>query len=444
MEENKKNLIIILIILTIISIIVIMSKKKEGFKDKIYYFDSNSTTLIYDQKVKDTINKWISCGNSSNILHEEGRKAKQELEKSRRIVANDLKVKEDDIYFTSCATESNSIVIHGIVDGYLLEHPKEKISIITSNVEHPDLLGIFENYKANKRIEVIIVPVETDIKSKYYGAVNPNKLEEKIEKAKNKVLLVSIMGANNESGILNDIKAIGRICKKNKIFFHSDCTQYIPKFIVHPIEMNIDAITFSGHKFHCPKGVGVLYMRNNCKSILDDDSRNMCSKFCTNTQENHVRGGTENIAFISAIAIALQEVHKNREKKNERLRKFKEYIKTYLEMNGCYVITPMENALDNTLLVVLKGIDTCNMMFSRELSKKFNICISTSSACQTGEVSHVLQALKIKPEYRDKVIRISMSDYNTGEEVKYLVESIIKLLNKHRKTTDFNEAGKFK
>lgn len=430
-----KILVILIILIIIYKIIKYLNMPKINHYNpiynnkKIYYFDNNATTYIYDEKVKNIICEWVNCGNPSNTLHKEGQAAKEELDKSRKIVSEDLDVDVNDIYFTGCATESNAIIINGIVNGYLLEHPKEKITVITSSIEHPSVLNLFKFFKSNPKINVIILPVRTNKNDEYYGRIHPLDLENAINNAKYKIILCSIMYANNETGAVNDMKKIGLICKRNNIFLHSDCTQAIGKYIIHPKELNISALTCSGHKLHAPKGVGLLYLHNGCG--CSSNSKELCSKFCANSQESHIRGGTENVAFISAFSYALKEAHKNREKKNDLLHKYKLYITKKLEENNCELINP-KVSLDNTMLFILKDINTCNKMFAKMLSDKYNICIGVSSACQSGEISHVLQAMKINPKYKNNIIRISMCDYNTKEEIQYLVNSIIELLKKVR------------
>lgn len=433
-KEIIKIIVILIIIIIIYKLIKYSNMRKlEHYNPlynnkKIYYFDNNATTYIYNEKEKDIICEWMNCGNPSNILHKEGQAAKKELDKSRKIVSEDLNVDINDIYFTGCATESNAILINGIVNGYLLEHPNEKITIITSSIEHPSVLNLFKFFQTNPKIKVIILPVRTNKNDDYYGRIHPLDLENAIKNSSYKVILCSIMYANNETGAVNDMKKIGLICKKYNVFLHSDCTQAIGKYIIHPKDLNISALTCSGHKLHAPKGIGLLYLHNGCSC---SNSKELCSKFCANSQENHIRGGTENVAFISAFAFALKEAHKNREKKNELLYKYKLYITNQLEKNNCELINP-KVSLDNTMLFILKDIKVCNKMFAKMLSDKYNICIGVSSACQSGEISHVLQAMKINPKYKNNIIRISTCDYNTKEEIQYLVNSIIDLLNKVR------------
>lgn len=427
-----KIFLICLIIILIVFIIIIMQKEhfiKEEYPQQ-YYFDNNATTFIYDKEVKDEITNWINCGNPSNTLHHLGQQAKDKLNESREIVAKDLDVNSSEIYFTGCATESNNIIINDIINNWMIHH-KGMATVITDNIEHPSILHVLDNMKKNNRLNIIKLKIDTNKNSKYYGTINPKDIEEAI-KNNNNVIFMTFMFANNETGAIFDIKKIGQLAKIYKIFFHCDATQAIGKMIIHPRNYNINAMTFSGHKFHAPKGVGVLYIQGQC-DMLDKSSVEICNQFKTNSQENGVRGGTENIAFISALAKALKIVHTDRDNKNNKMKAMKQYIKEQLQYHDCEIITP-DNSLDNTLLVILKGISCCNKTFAKELSDKYNISLGVSSACQSGEKSHVLDAMNIKDCYSDKVIRISLCDYNTEKEVVYLVKSIVELLNKERKT----------
>lgn len=393
------------------------------------YFDNNATTFIYDDEVKNEIMKWINCGNPSNTLHKCGSDAKNKIEECRKNVSNDLNVNSSEIYFTGCATESNNIIVNDIVNNWLI-HNKGNCCIITDNIEHASILNVFNNIKRNNRVKVIIMDIDTDKKSKYYGSVNPEHLKKIIDE-NNNVIFMSFMMVNNETGAIFSIDEIGRISKAYNIFFHCDATQAIGKFIIKPYELNINAMTFSGHKFHALKGIGVLFIQNQCK-MFDKTTREICSQFKINEQEGEVRGGTENVVGIVSLSKALQLVHKDRHNKNMKLKAMKNYIIEQLENNDCEIIKPYKS-VDNTVLVILKGIKCCNKTFGKKLNDIYGISIGTSSACQASNTkSHVMDAMKINNDDAEKVIRISMCDYNTTNEVKYLVKSIIELLNKER------------
>lgn len=390
--------------------------------NKLYYFDNNATTFIYDHDVTDEIVKWINCGNPSNNLHIAGMVAHQKIVECRNNIARDLNVEPDEILFTGNATEANNIIIQGIVNKHLRENATDTFTIITTNFEHPSVLNVFKNMKSN-RVNVVFVNIRTKPNDPYYGSIDPSDIERAIMSAKNKVILLSVMYANNETGAIQDMVSIGKIAKKHNIFLHSDVTQAIGKIIIHPAELNIDAISFSGHKFHAPKGIGCLYMKKQC---------NINGLCYGGEQEHEQRPGTENTAFIAAMALALEKVHTNRILKTQNMEKLRKYLKRELENMNVICIEPKFGVLPNTLLIILKGIDTCNKSFARELSSQMNICVGVSSACQTTKNSHVLDAMKIDDGNRDKIIRISMSDYTTYSECEYLIKCLRKLLLKHR------------
>lgn len=429
----NKKLTCILIFSLLIILIVVMVKKYNIVEihnpDKIYYFDNNATTFVYEKSILDEITKWINCGNPSNNLHIAGRLARGKIEECRKFVADDLQVEPENILFTGSATEANNIIIQGIIGQYLKKHPTEIYTIITTNFEHPSVLNVFKHYEevGSNRIDVKIVDIITNKNDPYYGSVSPTDIENAIKYAEHKVILLSVMYANNETGAIQNIAEIGKIAKKYGVFFHSDITQAIGKFVIHPKELNVDSVTFSGHKFHAPKGIGVLYMKKKCE----------IEKLCYGgEQEKSYRAGTENVAFIVALTMALKIAHTNRDTKTKDLYKLRNYIKKKLNEMDIDVIEPKYGVTPNTLLIIVKGIDTCNKSFAIELSNKYKICAGVSSACQTTHNSHVLEAMKINDKNKDKIIRISMSDYTTKGECEYLIKCIKELVDKHRKNSE--------
>lgn len=405
---------------------------------KNYYFDNNATTCYIDPIVIEIINKYLTCGNPSNDLYSEGNNAKKINEHARKLIANDLMVNPEEIYFTANATESNNICVQSIVKYHL--DLNERFSIMCSNSEHPSVLEIFKQYQHNPNINVIIIPIETNKNNKYYGSINPHTLIQYISNAPTKIVLMSIMYANNETGAINPIKAIGKICKKFNIIFHSDCTQAIGKFKIYPNELFIDAITFSGHKIHVPKGVGCLYLKERVYEYINPNIKNKkklkcilnsnsLTGVCYGGEQTKLRPGTENVAFNIGLAVGLNIIHTNRLEKNKHLEYMKRYITHELKKIGCYIIEP-SLSLCNTIMVIIKDIAGCNKLFVRKLSEEYNICVGISSACQTSQTrSHVAEAIKIPYEDQEKTLRISLCDYNTIDECKYLVNAIKNVKN---------------
>lgn len=436
---KNNNLIIFSIVIILILIIVIMIKYVKKYKlsqdsnidNKLYYFDNNATTFIHDPSVLKEIDDWVNCGNPSNVLHKAGIRAKAKLDESRKSIADDLGVDTSEIIFTGNATEANNIIIQGTVNKYLQENPIGRYSMITSNFEHPSVIKVFDHYAKYKNINVIKIPIRTDINDPYYGSIDPKDVEDAIQKGKNfgKVIILSIMYANNETGAVQNIAEIGRIARDNGVFFHSDFTQGIGKYVIKPKELNVNAASFSAHKFHGPKGLGCLYMDNKCG--VDG----LCYG---GEQENEHRPGTENVAFIAATAVALRLAHTDRERRTILLNNKRKYLKDKLESLNIECIEPRYAVLPNTLLVIIKDLKGCNKMLATDLSKEKNICVGVSSACQTKVSSHVLDAMNIPKEYRTKIIRISMSDYTTQQECDYLVKSIAELIEKYKRSNQNN------
>jgi cysteine desulfurase len=392
-------------------------------KNKIFYFDNNATTFVYDDEIKNEILTWLNCGNPSNVLHTAGIMARKKIDESRKIIAGDLGVDMDEIYFTSGATEANNLALQGLIKHHL-EKFKQPITIISSNFEHPSVMNIMNHYKNHELVSVITINVKNNQRDPYYGSIDPADVEEAITSAPSKVLFVSIMYANNETGAIQNIAEIGKITKKHGVYFHSDATQAIGKFVIKPRELNLDSITFSAHKFHGPKGIGCLYLKKQC-----DDIENICYG---GEQEASKRPGTENVAFIVAMALALKKAHVGVDATNARLRQLRTYLKNELSKMDVECIEPKYDVLPNTLLVILKNIDTCNKNFAKELNDVKNICVGVSSACQTSHNSLVLEAMKLPEKNQNKVMRISMSVQTTPDECQYLVDCLRELLIKHR------------
>ena len=253
-----------LIILIIMTSIKIYYLRNGSEMDKIFYFDNNSTTLIYDKDVKDEIMEWISCGNPSNILHVAGIAAHNKIKEAREQISKDLKIDPSELYFTSGATESNNLVIQGFVKEYTQKNPSQKFCVLTSAFEHPSVLAVIKNLSTtNPQVVPIFVNPVWDTKNKYYGTISAENIEDAIKKAPHKVVFMSIMHANNETGSVQNLEEIGKIAKKYDIFFHCDATQSLGKYVLHPKEYNINAMSFSGHKFHGPKGIGGLYINDS-------------------------------------------------------------------------------------------------------------------------------------------------------------------------------------
>lgn len=397
---------------------------KRKYIDDIYYFDNNSTTLIEDQTVKDEIVEWLSCGNPSNDLHDMGRMAKDKIEECRHFIAFDFKVSPSEIYFTSGATESNNMVILGIVRHYISRG--ERFTVITSSFEHPSVYNVFKHFEDEPLIDIVYIDPCSDRESQNCGRILPEDVERCIKNAQSRVRLVSIMFANNETGAINDVRSIGKICKTYKTYFHCDATQALGKFIINPSKLGIHSMTFSGHKFHGPKGIGGLYLNKNKRC-----HPNICYG---GEQESHKRPGTENVANIAGMTQALRIAHENRDEKNRKMMELRNYIEDELRKDlNIDILGCKKYRLPNTILCLVKDLGNCNKVLVRELNEK-RIYVSIGSACQTKKkASHVLKTMGITDEESIRIIRISLSDYTTKEQADYFIKNFISIVKSMKK-----------
>lgn len=364
----------------------------------MYYFDNNSTTLIPNNIMK-KIQPWISVGNPSNTNHFLGIKAKKKIEQCRKDIAKHFKVQSNNIYFTSGATESNNIAINGLIQNCKGKH------IISSAFEHKSVLNTLENLK-KKGYKI------TYVKPNKHGIILPQNVEKAIRK---NTCLITVMHSNNELGTLQNIKKISQIAKKNKILFHTDATQTVGKY---KIDLNnITALSFSGHKFCAQKGIGGLYIKNGFKCV---------PRTFGGMQEKSLRPGTENVAGIVGLAVALKHAHINRDKKNMKIKKMHEYILNLFDKKDIkYKLLGHPTQRNYNTMLMAFDIK-CNKKLINYLNNK-KICLSIGSACNTSSkyASHVLNSIGASKDIKRGTIRISLSEYNTKMECEYLVDNII-------------------
>lgn len=389
---------------------------------RVYYFDNNATTPV-PNVIANEMKKWISCGNPSNILYDCGREANKEIALCRKKISDIMEIDPQELFFTSGATESNNLLIKGVANYFKLKNPSQKIHIITSSFEHPSVLAVCK-FLENMDVEVTYVTPDSSGGS-YHGTINPIDIENSI---KNNTVLITIMHGNNETGALQDLNAIGEIGKKHKIFTHSDCTQTMGKFRIEPKKLGLDSISFSGHKFHGPKGIGGLYVSKEHQSNIIPLSHG-------GDQENSIRPGTENVSNIVGMAYAYEHTQHNRSLKNKILREMKNRILHELTDKGLNfkILGPLDDKKTNpnTILIMFPDMRGCNQTLVDVLNRH-NICVSVGSACKTKasskKPSHVLEMFKLTDDEKVKVIRISMSDYTTKNECDYLISNLIEIV----------------
>ena len=312
----------------------------------------------------------------------------------------------NEIYFTSCGSESDNLAIKGIMRCY-----KDKGNhIITSKIEHPAVLNTCHSLE-NEGYKVTYLSVDED------GIISLDELENSIQ---NTTTLISIMFANNEIGTIEPIKQIGEIAKRHSILFHTDAVQAIGNIKINVNDYNIDLLSMSGHKLYAPKGVGALYVREgiNFQKIQDGGH-----------QENDKRAGTENIAGIVGLGRAIELINKNFDEYNNKLITLRNYYIEEVEKR-----IP-DAKLNGHRFKRLAG--NCNFSFpnieGEELLLRLDekgICASTGSACSTGSMSpsHVLLAIGLPSNLAQGTLRVTFGDENTKEDVDFLLQALEEII----------------
>ena len=372
------------------------------------YFDNNATTKC-DEEVINAMLPYLKeeYGNPSSI-YSFGSSIKESIQKARKNIAELLNAKESEIIFTSCASESNTTAIFSAVRN----NPNKK-HIITTSVEHA---SIIEAMKYLESIGYDITYLSVDEKGKL-------DLEEVKTAITEDTFLITIMMANNELGNIYPIKEIGEIAKTHHILFHCDAVQAVGKVKIDVMAMNIDTLSLSGHKIHAPKGIGVLYVKENIPFI----------PLVFGHQEKNRRGGTENVAYIIGLGKATELLLKDNFTTNQKMKQLRDEMEKQIQekTSDIKIYGDMENRLANTSSIAFKNVNAEELLVMLE---SFSIFISTGSACNSeiAEPSHVLTSCKANlKEYSP--IRISFGKYNTKEEVELFVkrlENVVAMLRR--------------
>ncbi|MBQ8615384.1 MAG: cysteine desulfurase NifS [Clostridia bacterium] len=370
------------------------------------YLDNAGTTKVSD-KVKNIMLPFLDeiYGNASS-LHGYGQIAKEHLENAREKVANVLGAEAREIYFTSGGSESDNWAIESACK---FGEMKGKKHIITSNFEHHAILHTLKE-KEKQGFKVTYLPVYAN------GII---KIEDLKNAINDNTCLVTIMFANNEIGTIQPIEEIGKICKEKGIIFHTDAVQAVGHVPIDVKEMNIDMLSVSAHKFHGPKGVGVLY----CKKSIP-----LFSFINGGAQERNRRAGTENLAGIVGLSAALEDAVNEMEeisKKEIYLRDklFNELAKIpHSKING-----DLKNRLPNNFNMSFEGIEGESLLL---LLNDKGICASSGSACTSGSLdpSHVLLAIGLPHEIAHGSLRLTLSKYTTEEEIDKVIEIVPKVV----------------
>lgn len=376
--------------------------------NKLIYLDNNATTKI-DDEVLNAMMPYLKedYGNPSSIYFF-GKKVKEKVEEARIKVAQMIGANKDEIIFTSCATESNCTAIMSAVR----TNPNKR-HLITTKLEHSSIL---ETMKYLESIGYSITYLSVDNN----GKLDLNELKSSI---KEDTLLISTMYANNEIGNINPIKEIGNIAKNHNILFHVDAVQAVGKIKLNVKELNIDMLSFAGHKIHTPKGIGVLYLKEGTPFV----------PLLFGHQEKDRRGGTENVPYIIGLGKASELIINDDYKTNGYIEELRDYLEDEIKKNilDIKIYGDLENRLSNTTNIAFNNIKGEELLIVLENN---NICISTGSACNSFDVSpsHVLMAINAELK-NSSPIRISLSKYTTKEEIDEFIKKLINIVNMLRR-----------
>jgi len=371
------------------------------------YLDNAATTAL-DKEVLDAMMPYLTekFGNPSSI-YSYGRETRLAIENARKSVAKILNAHPGEIFFTSGGTESNNTAIAAAIHDLGCRH------IISSPIEHHAVLHTVEHYGSEEDVTYSFVNLLPD------GHVDLDDLEQQLSSLE-KRCLVSLMHANNEIGNLLDMDAVGNLCKKHNAIFQSDCVQTVGHY---PIDLRKTAVHFisaASHKFHGPKGVGILYVNNNVK---------IHPLIFGGGQERNMRAGTENLYGIVGFAKALELATINYEKDKEYIQSLKNYMMEQLKKNIKSVSFNGDAAGRSLYTVLSVGFPKTEksemILFNLDIN---HICASGGSACTSGanQGSHVIHAINNNPN--QVTVRFSFSKHNKKEEIDRVVEKLKELI----------------
>ena len=384
---------------------------------KSVYADNNATTRVDPLVVEEMLPYFSDLYGNPSSMHYFGGQVEKKVVKAREQVAQLLNCDPSEIIFTSCGTESDSTAIKGTLGSY-----PDRNHLVTSRVEHPAVLNLCRHLNKNG-YELTEIPVDKK------GNINLDDVEAAIT---DNTAVVSIMYANNETGVIFPIEEIGKIVKSKGAVFHCDAVQAVGKIPLDMSRSTIDLLALSGHKLHAPKGIGALYVRKGTK---------LTPFIMGGHQERGRRAGTENVPYIIGLGKAAEIARDYLDDENTRVKALrdrleKEIVKvcTDTQING-----DRENRLPNTTNISFEFVEGESILLM--LSDK-GIAASSGSACTSGslEPSHVLRAMGIPFTFVHGSLRLSLSRYNSEEDVDYIIEHLPPIIKRLREISPFGKS----
>ena len=375
------------------------------------YADNAATTAVSPKVVEAMIPYFTKVYGNPSSLHSVGQDAKNALEESREKIAKILGAKPKEIYFTSGGSEADN---QAIISAARIGEKEGKKHIVSSKFEHHAVLHTLDALE-KEGFEITLVDVNSN------GVINPKDIEDAIRED---TALVTIMYVNNEIGTIQPIAEIGKICRDKNVLFHTDAVQAVSHMHIDVEQQNIDMLSFSAHKFHGPKGIGVLYAKSglNLTNIINGG-----------VQERGKRAGTENLAAIVGMTVALEEAVAHMDENNARLKALQDKLIEglssikYSGLNG-----DRNQRIASNVNFSFEGIEGESLLL---LLDQREIAVSSGSACTSGSIdpSHVLLSIGRSSELAHGALRISLGDDCTEEQVDYIIKTVTEIVEYLRK-----------
>jgi cysteine desulfurase len=381
---------------------------------KTIYFDNNATTKVADEVLEEIKPYFCELYGNPSSMHTFGGQVGIKIREAREKTAALLGCDPSEIIFTGCGTESDNTAIKGT----LTAHPNKR-KVITTRVEHPAVLSVCRDLE-NQGYTVVELVVDKK------GLLNLSELESQLD---DNTAIVTIMFANNETGVVFPVEKIAEMVKSKGIVFHTDAVQAIGKIPINLSKSNIDLLSLSGHKLHAPKGVGILYVRKGTR---------LAPFMLGGHQEGGRRAGTENVPGIIGLGKASELAMRNFDQENKKVKSLRDKLEKGIltKCPDCMVNGDTESRLPNTSNISFEFIEGESILLMLD---RFGICASSGSACTSGslEPSHVLRAMGVPFTAAHGSIRFSLSRYNTEEEVNFTVEKIPPIIARLRELSPF-------
>lgn len=377
------------------------------------YLDNAATTKIDKRVLKKMIPYFSDKYGNASSIHFMGQENDLKIAQCKKEIAKIINGKSENIIFTSSATESNNLIIKGVMRA----NRDKGNHFLISAIEHPCILSSAREL-LDEGFKFDYIPVDSR------GIVNLEELKKKI---KPETVLISVMAVNNEIGTIQPIEEIGKIAKEKGIYFHTDAVQAVPYLKIDIAKWGVDFLSLSAHKFYGPQGVGLAYINKNIK---------MKPLIVGGGQEDGYRAGTYNTAGIVGLTEALKLAYAERNEYLKKVKSLRDYFWKEIQkkIKNISLNGDLKNRTPNNLNIMFEGIEGEAILMDLSFSK---ICVSTGSACsaQNLKVSSVITAMGIDPKYMNSNVRFTWGRYNNKKEIDYVIKKLVKTVDRLRAFT---------